>query len=87
MKNKRERVLTVCLDGSHQFSVEIRETEHFIARSQTGFYDELTVKLFCKFLNLLPVPSHMNEMRIKKVVLCHVNVVKGEIKELDFFKD
>ena len=75
MKNKRERVLTVCLDGSHQFAVEIRETEHFIARSQTGFYDELTVKLFCKFLNLLPVPSHMNEMRIKKVVLCHVVIL------------
>ena len=87
MKNKRERVLTVCLDGSHQFSVEIRETEHFIARSQTGFYDELTVKLFCKFLNLLPVPSHERNAYKESCFVPHCNVVKGEIKELDFFKD
>lgn len=79
MKNKREIVLTVCFDGSHQFSAEIKEKEHFIASSQTGFYDKLAVKLFCEFLNLLPVPSHLNRMRIEEVVLCHV-VMLGKRK-------
>lgn len=79
MKNKRERVLSVCFDGSHQFGAEIKEKEYFIASSQTGFYDKLAVKLFCEFLNLLPVSSHMNRMHVEEVVLCRV-VLLGKKK-------
>lgn len=35
----------------HQFLAESRETEHFMTSFLTGLYDELAVKIICKFLN------------------------------------
>ena len=55
-----------------QFMAQNKEKEHFIASSQTGLYDRLTAKLFCKFLNFFtsPLTHERNEHLESYFVLC-----------------